>query len=373
MINIKEVSSKRELRKFVEFPNKLYKNNKYYVPQLVSADLQSLNKEKNHAFEFCEAKYWLAYNEKQKIVGRIAGIINHEYNKKTGINYARFGWFDFIDDHEVVTALLQTAENWAKEMGMTTICGPLGFLEFDVSGILVEGFDELPTAYGKYNYPYYEGHILQLGYEKDTDWVEYRVNVPKVIPEIYARSAQMIAKKEHLRVVKFKNKKELAHYFDGIFALMNKAYNRLHGYSILSQGQIEDLKAQFLPQLNLKFITIVVNEDDDVIAFEICLPSLSIALQKARGKLFPFGFLHILKALRYNDTLDTLLIAIDDDYRNKGITSLLFDNISKGVIEYGIKYLETTRELEDNHSVRNLANRLETRLHKRARCYVKNL
>jgi len=373
MITIKVVSSPKELRRFVEFPNKLYRENKFYVPQLVSADMAALDPKKNHAFEFCEAKYWLAYNEQGEIVGRIAGIINREYNKKTGISYARFGWLDFIDDHEVVTALFNAAESWAKKKGMQIVSGPLGFLEFDASGVLVEGFDEYPTAYGKYNFPYYEEHIKQLGYVKDTDWIEFQVTVPEVIPEVYGRFARMIEEKENLHVVQFKSKRDLSLYFDRIFDLLNQAYRNIHGFSELSQGQIDDLKSQFVPQVNLDFISVVANEKDEVVGFGICLPSLSLALQKAHGKLFPFGFIHILKALRKNDTLDTLLISIADDYRNKGVNSIIFDHTSKGIIKHGIKYIETTRELENNHNVINLWGKFETRLHKRARCYIKEL
>lgn len=370
---IKEVSNRKELTKFVTYPNILYKNNKYYVPQLVSADMDTLDKKKNHAFEYCEAKYWLAYNEKSEIVGRIAGIINHSYNKKTGIKYARFGWLDFIDDGAVVKALFDTVESWAKENGLEIMAGPLGMLEFDASGVLVEGFEEIPTAYGKYNFPYYERHLIELGYVKDTDWVEYRVTIPEVIPEVYSRMAQMVSQKEKLHIAQLRSKRELTKYFDKIFALMNKTYSKIHGFSELSQGQIEDLKAQFAPNINLKFLAIVLNEKDDVVAFGVCMPSIAIALQKAKGYLFPFGFIHLLKALRRNDVLDTLLIAIDDEYKGKGVNAIIFDYISKGIKDFGIKYVETTRELEGNTSVRNLWNKFESRLHKRARCYTKTL
>ncbi|MDD2594979.1 MAG: N-acetyltransferase [Bacteroidales bacterium] len=370
---IKEVSTKKDLKQFVKFPNRLYKNNKYYVPQLVSAEMDTLDRDKNHAFEFCESKYWLAYDDNDNIVGRVAGIVNHAYNKKTGIKFARFGWLDFIDDDSVVEALFNTVEQWAKDNHLERMTGPLGLLEFDASGVLVEGFEEIPTAYGKYNFPYYEDHILKLGYVKDTDWVEYRVDVPEVIPPIYARAAKMVAEKEKLHVAHTPTKKIVSRYFDQIFALMNRAYSNIHGYSELSQGQIDDLKAQFLPQINMKFVAIIVDENDKVVAFGVCLPSISKALQKAHGKLFPFGFIHLLKALRKNDTLDTLLISVEEEYKNKGLNAMIFDAISNGIRDYGIKYVETTRELEDNHSVQNLWNKFDTRLHKRARCYIKNI
>lgn len=371
--SIKEVSTRKELKNFVKFPNKLYKDNKFYVPQLESADLDALTKEKNHAFEYCDAKYWLAYDENGKIVGRIAGIINHQYNKKTGTNYARFGWVDFIDDKEVVKLLFDTAEKWAKDNGMQQICGPVGFLEFDASGVLVEGFDELPTAYGKYNHPYYEPRILELGFTKEIDWVEYRITTPCPIPEKYYRIAQIVEKRENLRVATIKNKRELKKYIGGVFDLINKVYDKLHGYSQLSQGQIDDLIAQFVPQLNLDFVSIILNSDDKIVGFGVCLPSMSKALQKAKGKLFPFGFIHILRALKKNDTIDTLLIGIDPDYQQKGVNALIFREIAKGIEKYNIKYVESTRELEDNFSVQNLWNKFDHRLHKRARSYIKEI
>lgn len=370
---IKEVTGHKELKKFVKFPNELYKGNPYYVPQLESADLAALSRDKNHAFEFCEAKYWLAYSQDGKVVGRIAGIINHKYNEKTGIRYARFGWLDFIDDTDVSEALFRVAEAWAREKGLEYICGPIGFLEFDASGVLVYGYDELPTAYGKYNYPYYEEHIRRLGYGKDIDWVEFRIPIPASLPEAVERTAEMVCKRYNIRDLDLKTKKEASIYFDRIFDLMNRSYDKLHGYSVLSPGQIEDLKAQFLPNINMKFVSVIVDSADKVIAFGVCMPSLSKALQKAGGKLFPFGFIHFLKSLRHNDTLDFLLIAVDDEYRNKGVLSLIFKHIYRNSREFGIKYFETTRELEDNINVQSLWNRFEPRLHKRARCYIKKL
>jgi len=370
---IKEVKSSKELKQFVQFPNRLYRKNPYYVPQLESADMDALSPDKNHAFEFCEAKYWLALDGNGNIVGRIAGIINRLYNEKTGIRYARFGWLDFIDDPGVSQSLFKAAEAWAREKGMEYICGPIGFLEFDASGVLVEGFDELPTAYGKYNYPYYEEHIKRLGYGKDTDWVEFQIAIPDQLPETVERTARLVCERYNVRTLELKTVKEASIYFDQIFGLMNKAYDKLHGYSVLSRGQIEDLKAQFLPNINMKFVTVVVDENGKVIAFGVCMPSLSKALQKAGGKLFPFGFIHILKALRHNDTLDFLLIAVDDEYRNKGIHALIFEKIYNSSKEFGIKWFETTRELEDNVNVQNLWNRFSPRLHKRARCYIKKV
>lgn len=372
-IIIKEVTSLRDLKKFIKFPNKLYKGNNYFVPPLIAGELGTLRKDKNPAFEFCEAKYWMAYNSKNEPVGRIAGIINHNYNKKIKINYARFGWLDFIEDEEVAETLLKTVEKWGQENNMDFIDGPLGLSEFDASGILVKGFDEMPTAYGKYNYPYYSRIIENLGYKKETDWVEYNVKVPVSLPDRYCRMIKITEEKNNIHLVKFSTKKELIKYADGIFELLNKAYENIHGFSKLTPGQLEDLKKQFLPLLRLKFVALVADSNNKIIGFGICLPSLSKAIQKAKGKMFPTGFLHIFKALIKNDTLDSLLIAIDRDYKDKGVTALIFYKIGKAIIKSNITNIETTRELENNYKVQNLWDKFEVRQHKTARCYIKAL
>lgn len=370
---VKEIKSQTDLKKFIKFPNTLYDGNKYYVPPLISAEMETLSKDKNPAFEFCEAKYWLAYNEDNEIVGRVAGIINHKYNQRVGGQFVRFGWLDFIADFNVLKALLQAVENWAKEKESSYMHGPLGVSEFDASGVLIEGFYEIPTAYGKYNYPYYSKFIERLGFEKEVDWVELSVTVPKTIPERFPKMAKMIEKRYKLHCVEFKSKKELLKYADEVFHLLNKEYENIHGFSVLSPGQIDTLKKQFIPLVRLKYVSVVTNSENKVVGFGICLPSLSKALQKCSGRLFPFGFLHILKALYHNDTMDTLLIAIHSDYRDKGVNALIFNDIGKSIVGDGMKYLETTRELEHNFLVQNLWSKLENRQHKRARCYLKAL
>lgn len=372
-ITIREVKSQNDLRIFIKFANKLYKTNKFYVPQLISAEIGTLSKSKNPAFEFCEARYWLAFDSSNRIVGRVAGIINHMYNEKTGIHYVRFGWLDFIEDEDVLKALLQTVESWAYEKNADYIHGPLGFLEFDASGVLIEGFNELPTAYGKYNYPYYSKFIEQLGYKKEVDWVEYNVAVPQAMPERFSKMAKMIGERYKLHCAIFTSKKKLLKYADEVFTLLNKEYESIHGFSELTSKQIDDLKKQFIPLLRLEYVSVVMDSENKVVGFGICLPSLSKALQKSGGLLFPFGFLHIQKALRNNDTLDTLLIAIHGEYKNKGVNALIFNDLGRSIIESGITNIETTRELEHNFMVQNLWNKLEHRLHKKARCYIKKL
>ena len=371
-VSIKEVRTKRDLRQFAKFPNVLYKNNKYYVPQLISMDMATFSPKKNRAFEVCEGKYWLAYKDGE-LVGRVAGIINHKYNRKVGQNICRFGWIDFTNDPEVVHALLDTVESYARANGMNVVEGPVGFLEFDVAGVLVDGFDQYPTAYGKYNDPYYEPLILAEGYKKETDYVEFRVTVPENIDR-YEKLSKLIGERLGLHEATFKNKKDLVRkYADGIFGVLNHAYSSLHGFSELSQAQCEDLKKEFLPQLILDYVSVIVDKDDKVVAFGITLPSLSKALIKAKGHLFPFGWYHILHALKHNDTIDALLVAISDEYKDKGVNAMLIAKMGIGYHKHGIKYLESTRELESNMAVQNMWGHFERKLHKRARVYIKEI
>ena len=273
-VTIKEVVTKRDLKSFVHFPNDFYKASPYYVPTLERGDLEVLDPAKNHAFEFCEGKYWLALDGNGRIVGRIAGIINRQYNRKTGIDYARFGFMDFVDDNDVVDALFDTVEAWAREKGMKVMTGPLGFLEFDASGVLVEGFNELPTSYGKYNFPYYEPQLLRRGYAKDIDWVEYQIIMPDDIEEWFKRPAQLIAARYHLHQADISTKKKMVSYFPQCARVLNETYRDIHGFSELSEGQVEDLIKQFVPNLNTDFVSIILDEHDEVVAFGISIPSL---------------------------------------------------------------------------------------------------
>ena len=372
-VTIKEVRTKSDLRKFVHFPNELYKGNPYYVPQIESMDRGTLTPTKNHAFEVCEGKYWLAFDEKGHVVGRVAGIINHRYNEKVGEKICRFGWIDFIDKRDVSEALMLAVEGYARKKGMNVISGPTGFLEFDAAGILVEGFDQLPTAYGKYNDPYYRNHLLALGYRKEVDFVEYRILVPEVIPDRYARMAKLVSDKYGLHQAPLLKHSDINPYIEGVFRCMNAAYSNLHGFSELTPGQCEDLKKQFLSNVNVDYLSIILDADDKVVGFGLAMPSLSKAMQKANGSLFPFGFVHILNALKHNDTIDLLLIAIDEHYQNKGVNAMIFDKFAQGITKNGIKYIESTRELEDNTDVQNLWRLFNHTIHKRARVYRKNI
>lgn len=370
---IREVKSLKDLRRFARFPNVLYRKEKYYVPQLVGADMDTLSPDKNKAFEVCEGKYWLALDEKGKTVGRIAGIINHKYNEKVGKKFCRFGWIDFIDSQEVVDRLFETVEAYAREKGMEIVEGPTGFLEFDVAGVLVDGFDKIPTAYGKYNAPYYEPRILERGYTRAEDYVEYLVTIPQD-SEKYARGARLIAERYGLHEAPIRRgRKDAAPYLDGVYRVLNEAYSGIHGYSELTPAQWEDLKRQFISRLNFDYVSIILDSDNQVVAFGVCLPSLSKAIQKVKGHLFPFGFIELLRALRHNDTADALLIAVGDKYKEKGVTAMIMDKMLRGFKKHGIKYLESTRELERNISVQNLWNKLDHELIKRARIYNRQI
>ncbi|ASB49372.1 hypothetical protein [Alkalitalea saponilacus] len=371
-ITIREVSNQSEFKKFIAFPGKLYKQNNYYVPPLISTENKTLSPRHNSDFNHCDVKLWLA-SINNEVVGRVAGIIDHRYIEKTGKKYVRFGWFDFIDQQEIASVLLKTVENWAVEHGMTAIHGPYGLSQFDPSGILIEGFNELPTSFGKYNYPYYAPTIESLGYHKETDWLEFRVTVPEKVPEKYFKIAEIVENRYNLSSVPIKSKKDLHQYAAELFTLLNKVYGELYSHFELTPQKIKELQKEFIPMLNPEFVSMVVNADGKMVGFGICLPSLAKAIQKSKGRLFPFGFIRILYALKYNDTIDTLLIAIDSNYKEKGVNALIFRDIGQSIINHKIKFVETTRELEGNRDVQNLWNKFEYRQHKKARCYIKEL
>ena len=371
-ITINEISTNQELKAFIKFRDKLYARNKYYIPALHTNEYKTLSEKYNPAFEFCEAKYWLVYRNNE-IVGRVAGIINHNYNKKIGKMYVRFGWLDFIEDVKVSQLLFYVVESWARQNDAEYIHGPLGFSSFDPSGILIEGFNELPTSFAHYNYPYYAEWIENLGYKKDIDWVEYNVKVPKSIPKNFIKTGELIKKKYKLHSARIDDKEFFLKYSNQIFQLLNTEYNQFYAFTELTKKQIEELKKHFIPLLRLKYVSIILNSEDKLVGFGICIPSLSKALQKSKGKLYPIGFLRILYALRKNDTVDTILIAIQKDYRDKGVNAIIFNEIGNAFVKNGITNVESTREMESNFRVINLWNKFEHRLHKRTRCYLKKI
>ena len=373
-ITIKKVSTKKELHQFIRFNYELYKGNPFSVPDLYDDMLNTFNKKKNAAFEFCEADYFLAYRE-EKIVGRVAAIVNNRANDVWNKKEVRFGWIDFIDDLEVSSALLKTVEEWGKERGMTHIQGPLGFTDFDAEGMLVEGYDQLGTMATIYNYPYYPEHMIKLGYDKDADWVEYKIYIPEDIPEKHKRISELIQKKYNLNIKKYKSSRKLAKdYGQAIFELMNEAYSQLYGYSPLSQRQIDQYVKMYLPIVDLRMITLITDAENKLVCVGLSMPSLSEALQKSHGRLLPLGWYYLLKALfmkRRAKFLDLLLVAVKPEYQNKGVNALLFYDLIPIYKKLGFTFAESNPELELNGKVQAQWEYFQTEQHKRRRAFTK--
>ena len=378
LIEIKKVESKKDLKTFIDFHYDLYEGNEYDVPNLFSDEMNTLSKDKNAAFEFCEAEYYLAYKD-GKLAGRVAAIINHKANSKWGKKSVRFGWIDFIDDREVSKALLDAVEKYGREKGMEDVVGPLGFTDMDPEGMLVWGFDQLGTMPTIYNYAYYPEHIEALeGFEVDNKYVEFKIMVPDEVPEKYAKIAMMIEKRYNLHVRKL-TKKEI---FQGgmgqkIFDLINDTYKDLYGYSELSQKQIDQLIKSYLGFLDFNLITCIEDWTDGeykLIGVGITMPSLAHALRKCRrGRLLPFGWFHVLRAIKQHKTniVDLLLIGILPEYRAKGANALLFADLIPWYQKYGIEWGETQVELETNAGVQGQWGALTPVMHKRRKCYKK--
>ena len=379
-IEIKKVESRRDLCKFIDFHNELYKGNPYHVPNLYFDEMNTFRKDKNAAFDFCEAEYFMAYRD-GKAVGRVAAIINHSANKKWERESVRFGWIDFVDDIEVSKALLKAVEDYGKSKGMKEIVGPLGFTDMDPEGMLLYGYDQLGTQATAYNYPYYPEHMDRMGgWEKDNDYVEYKLYVPEEMPEKYATIAKMIQKRYNLQVKKLKRNEIYGEngYGKKIFNVVNETFKDLYGYSKLTDRQIEQYVKMYLPMADLDLITIIEDwntPDHKVVGVGISIPSLARALQKCGGKLFPFGWWHILRALKFHKTevVDLLLIGVLPEYRQKGANALLFYDLIPHYQRLGFKWGETHVEMETNMKVQGQWQYLNREIHKRRRCYKKNI
>ncbi|MBD5337225.1 MAG: N-acetyltransferase [Bacteroides sp.] len=374
-IEIRQITPTRsELKKFVQFQIDLYEGNAFFVPPLISDDVNTLDPQKNPAFDFTDAAYFMAYRD-GKPVGRIVGMINRQVNEKLGEADARFGWIDFTDDAEVCRLLLKSVEDWARSKGMKKVVGPLGFSDLDYEGTLIEGFDELSTMATIYNYPYYGPHIEAAGYEKESDWVEFLMEVPAEMPERYNRVAEIVKNKLGLRVVKFKNRKKIKNaYGRAIFELVNESYKDLYQYSPLTDRQIDHYIDLYLGLLNLDLVCLIVDKEDTLVGIGIALPSMSRALQKSKGKMFPFGWYHLLKGLKgKNDRVDLLLVAIRPDLQSKGANALIFQDLIPQFQKYGYKYAESNPEMESNDKVQNQWTIFNPRQHKRRRSYAKKL
>ncbi len=378
-ITVRTAKTKKDMRRFVRFNWEMYKDCPYAVPDFLEDTLDSFNPKKNPAFRFCEAEYFIAERD-GKMVGRVAAIINRKANEKWKTRNVRFGWIDFIDDINVTKALLEAVEQWGKERGMDTIVGPLGFTDMDPEGMLTYGYDQLSTMNSIYNYPYYPEHMRKLGYEKETGWVERKVFCPKTPEHLgnflkYQKIAEMVSKRYGFRLRKFKKKSEIRKegYIPKVLGVVNKSYAELYGYSELDDEQMETYANQYLTYLDKRYLAVVETAEGKVIGMGISITSLSRAIQKAKAKLWPFGWYHMVKALWFNkhpQILDMLLVGVDPEYQNKGANALIFADIIPKTIEDGYDWAETHHQLEDNFSSQAQWKNLDCVIHKK-RCAFK--
>lgn len=374
-VTIVKVENNRQLKRFVKFGYELYKDCQYYVPELFEDAMNTLRKDRNAAFEFCDADYFLAYKD-GVLAGRIAVLVNKVANEKWGQNAARFGWVDFIDDNEVVDALFATAERWARERGLTELQGPLGFTDLDREGMLIEGFDRLGTMATIYNYPYYPEHMNRLGFVKDADWVEYLLKVPNEKWAKAERISAIVERKFGLRVVHCNSRSELAkRYGSKLFELVNECYAPLYGFTPLTRKQIDQFIKMYLPVIDLRLISLVVDADDNLVALGVSIYSLADALRKAKGKLFPFGWWHLLKALfiKHPKRLDFLLVAVKPEFQSKGAFAMVFNDLLGNYLQMDLVDVESNPELETNTKVQSQWNDFEKEQHKRRRAFKKDL
>lgn len=375
-IEIREVTSKTNLRRFVDFPNILYKDVEAFVPALFADDLNDWNPKKNPAFSYCETKCFLAYKD-GKIVGRIGAILSHRANKTWNTKRMRFSQVDFIDDREVSAALFGAVESWAQEKGCDQVHGPLGFCDLNREGMLIEGFDRRSMFITYYNHPYYKEHLEALGYGKDTDWVENLITLPTAESETaqkLSRLSEWVLKRKKLHKLDIKSSKDITtKQINQVFGLLNDAYAPLYGVVELEQNQIDKYAKEFVPMINPNLFCMVMDEQEELVAFGMCLPSLADAVKKSSGRLFPLGWLRVLHALKHNHTLDMMLIAVKPELQGSGINAIVMDHIVQGAIKMGIRYAESGPTLETNDKVQSQWKFFEHEQHKRRRCFIKNL
>ena len=372
---IKKVESRKDLRVCSTFANKLYRGSAYYVPTMPMDERNTLDKNKNAAFEFCDADYFLAYKD-GNLVGRVAAILNPNANMAWNTKQVRFGWIDFIDDYEVSEALINQVIAWGRERGMEQIAGPLGFTDFDPEGMLVEGFDRLGTMAMIYNHPYYMVHMERLGMVKEVDWLEFRITIPETLPEKFVKMSDLVKERYNLRVRKLTQrdiKKE--DYGRKFFHLINECYCTLYGYSLLSEKQIDQYVKFYLTVLDLRMASFIENDKGELIAAGVAMPSLSTALQKCGGNIFPTGWWQLVKNMyiRKPDTLDLLLVGVRPDYQSKGVNAMIFADLFQVYKEMGFKYAETSAELETNVKIQQMFSIFEPEQHKRRRIYTKEI
>jgi len=367
-IKVKQVLNSSDLELFIKFPMELYKGNPYYVPPLINEEKSIWMKEENPALQYSEAAQFLAYKG-ENIVGRIAVMINHKEEKELGIRKVRFGWLDFIDDLEVSKSLINTAIEYAKSKGISKIEGPMGFTNLDKAGMLTKGFDKLATMIGIYNFDYYPKHMEQLGLVKEKEWVEFEINFPDTLPDKVEKFSKLIAEKYELELVKFKAKKDILPLVDSMFKLLDDTYKNLSTYTPITEEQIKHYKEKYFKFIDKDYIVCIKDKSGSLISFAITMPSYSKALQKAKGKLFPFGWWHLLNAGKKNDRANFYLIGIHPQYQKRGVTAIIFKEIYETFKKKGVKFLETNPELEENASIQALWQDYNPINHKRRRTY----
>ena len=374
MVEIREVINKSDLKKFVVYPNKLYKDVPEYMPPFIAEDMADWNPKKNPAFSYCDAKCFLAWRD-GKIVGRIGAILSHKANEKWNTRRMRFTQVDFIDDYEVSEALFAAVEKWAKEKGCDEVHGPLGFTDLDREGMLVEGFNEKSMFITYYNHPYYIDHLTRLGYAKDVDWVEFLIDIPYDQPlvEKFQKLSDRVLRMTGLRVAEVKSRRDYNPYLNKVFDLLNVCYAGLYGTVELTDEQVKKYAEKFIPMINPELACFVMNDQDEMVGFGVSAPSMAAAIKKNNGHMFPFGFIDLLKALKKNDTLDLFLIAVRPDYQNKGVNAVMMNHILKGCHKMGITKAETGPQLELNEKVQHQWGFFKHRHHKRRRCFIKKI
>jgi len=373
-VDIRVVESKKDLKTFVKVPFSIYKNDPLWVPPLIMDEMATFNPGKNPAFELAEARFYVAYKD-GKPVGRVAGILNHAANKKYGTKNIRFGWFESIDDYDVATALLDTVADWGREIGMDTLTGPHGFTDLDPEGMLVEGFDQLPTMAVFYNYAYYPEFMNKYGFEKDVDYIEFKCKVPYEtgIPEKLLHLAERIRERSQLNVLQLHSRKDIKIWGPSVMDLIDESYNEIYGTVPLTPKLIQYYVDKYLSLIDPNLIKIVTDSDNNLVGVMVTMPSFSRAMQKANGHLFPFGWYHLLKGLKQRETIDFYLAGIKEKYRGKGVDLLMVVEIVKTVFEKGFKYTESNPELEHNAKIQAQWKHFNPEQHKRRRIYKKNI
>ncbi|MEI7663618.1 MAG: GNAT family N-acetyltransferase [Bacteroidota bacterium] len=371
-ITVKQVSTHKDLKRFIDFPFQLYKGNAFWVPPLIFDELNTLRKDRNPAFEYCEAEYWIAYRD-EIAVGRIAGIINHKESERWGKKLVRFGWIDFIDSPEVSAILIKTVEEWGRSKGMTVIHGPLGFTDMDPEGMMTEGFDQLSSLSAIYNYAYYNDHIVRLGFSKSTDWIQFEIRIPDEIPAKVERMTGIVLEKYKLHLLKPRKASEIRPYASKMFKMYNEAFHDLYGFTELTQKQMDGYTKQYFGFIRPEFVSLVIDNNDDVVGFGITMPCLAKALQKAKGRLFPFGFIHLLRAMRRNDTIHMYLIGVRPDYQGKGVLALVYHELNKAYREAGIDLARTHPQLEENFRAVSIWKNYDARINIRRRCWAREI